>query len=199
MGVPSTTRTIISRAEKCIRTTGVPAARAPCRRSRWITVSTPTSVIRSLSMSTCTCHQASAGVRGQYIAHCSRAVSILSRIRCRCGSPRRLRLESIDRQHQDTIALLCGPLVLFAISAGSERPRRSELLATRQVAQRRWETSVASGSVTFLPYVAIDQEQYSTFVTLAGGDLACTAIDARCAPPSQWPTRCPFAFECERG
>jgi DUF1680 family protein len=86
--------------------------------------------------------------------------------------PRRLRLESIDRQHPDTVALLCGPLVLFAISgsAGSERPqpRRSELLATRQVAQRRWETSVATASVTFLPYVAIDQEQYSTFVTLAG-------------------------------
>jgi len=41
--------------------------------------------------------------------------------------PRRLRLESVDR--------LCGPLVLFAISAGSERPRprRTELLATRQV------------------------------------------------------------------
>src|SRR5882762_6274224 len=47
--------------------------------------------------------------------------------------PRRLRLESVDR--------LCGPLVLFAISAGSERPRprRTELLATRQVAQRRYE------------------------------------------------------------
>jgi uncharacterized protein len=83
--------------------------------------------------------------------------------------PRRLRLESIDRQHPDTVALLCGPLVLFAISAGSERPqpRRSELLATRQVAQRRWETSVATASVTFLPYVVIDQEQYSTYVTLA--------------------------------
>jgi DUF1680 family protein len=84
--------------------------------------------------------------------------------------PRRLRLESIDRQHPDTVAVLCGPLVLFAISAGSERPqpRRSELLATRQVAQRRWETSVASAAVTMLPYVAIDQEQYSTFMTPVG-------------------------------
>jgi DUF1680 family protein len=82
--------------------------------------------------------------------------------------PRNVRLESVDRQHPDTVALLCGPLVLFAISAGSKRPRRSELLATRQVAQRRWETHVASTSVTFLPYVAIDQEQYSTFLRLAG-------------------------------
>jgi len=84
--------------------------------------------------------------------------------------PRRPRLEPVDRQHPDTVALLCGPLVLFAISAGgaSPRPRRSELLATRQVTQRRWETNAASAAVTFLPYVAIDQEQYSTFVTLAG-------------------------------
>jgi DUF1680 family protein len=83
--------------------------------------------------------------------------------------PRRMYLESIDRQHPDTVALLCGPLVLFAISAGSERlrPQRAELLATPQAAQRRWETSVASAPVTFLPYVAIDQEQYSTFLTLA--------------------------------
>jgi uncharacterized protein len=84
--------------------------------------------------------------------------------------PRRMRLESVDRQRPDTVALLCGPLVLFAIGAGSEplRPRRAELLAARQVAQRRWETRVASASVTLLAYVAIDQEQYSTFLTLAG-------------------------------
>jgi hypothetical protein len=40
-------------------------------------------------------------------------------------------------------------------------------MATRQVAQRRRETSVASAAVTFLPYLAIGQEQYSTFVTPA--------------------------------
>jgi DUF1680 family protein len=89
--------------------------------------------------------------------------------RIELGLPRRIRLESVDRQRPDTVALLCGPLVLFAIGAGSEppRPRRAELLAARQVAQRRWETRVASAAVTLLPYVAIDQEQYSTFLTLA--------------------------------
>ena len=84
--------------------------------------------------------------------------------------PRRLQLQSIDRQHPDTVALSCGPLVLFAISAGGERPRprRAELLLARQVAQRRWEASVAGAAVTLLPYVAIDEEEYSTFLTLAG-------------------------------
>jgi uncharacterized protein len=84
--------------------------------------------------------------------------------------PRRLQLESINRQHPETVALSCGPLVLFAISAGAERPRprRAELLAARQVAQQRWETSVAGTAMTLLPYVTIDQEEYSTFQTLAG-------------------------------
>jgi hypothetical protein len=83
--------------------------------------------------------------------------------------PRRLRLESIDRQHPDTVALLCGPLVLFAISGDREppRPRRSELLAARQIAPRRWEASIGSVPVTFLPYLAIEEEQYSTLLTLA--------------------------------
>jgi uncharacterized protein len=84
--------------------------------------------------------------------------------------PRRLRLEPIDRQHPETVALACGPLVLFALGAASEPPRlqRTELLATRQVAERRWETRAGSTPLTFLPYVAIDDEAYSTFVTLAG-------------------------------
>jgi uncharacterized protein len=83
--------------------------------------------------------------------------------------PRRLRLEAVDEPHPRTVALLCGPLVLFAIGGGERaQPRRAELLAARQVTQRRWETSVASATVTFLPYVAIDQERYSTFLTLSG-------------------------------
>jgi DUF1680 family protein len=84
--------------------------------------------------------------------------------------PRRLRLEAIDRQHPDTVALLCGPLVLFPLGAEAARarPLRAELMAARQTAPRRWETTLAATSLTFLPYVAIDDEQYSTFLSVAG-------------------------------
>jgi DUF1680 family protein len=84
--------------------------------------------------------------------------------------PRRLRLEPVDAQHPDTVALLCGPLVLFALSGGAamSQPRRGELLAARQTGRRRWEASVSGASVTLLPYVAIDEEPYTTFLTLAG-------------------------------
>ena len=83
--------------------------------------------------------------------------------------PRTLRLEPIDRRHPDTVALLAGPLVLFPISAGGERPSltRSDLLAVRQIEPRRWATRAASAPLTLLPYVAIDEEEYSTFLTVS--------------------------------
>jgi uncharacterized protein len=83
--------------------------------------------------------------------------------------PRTLRLEPIDRRHPDTVALLAGPLVLFPINAGGEHSslRRSDLLAVRQVEPRRWATRAASAPLTFLPYVAIDEEEYSTFLTVS--------------------------------
>ena len=82
--------------------------------------------------------------------------------------PRALRLEPLVRRHPDTVALLCGPLVLFPVRADGEppRPQRAELLAARQLAPRRWEAPVGSTPVTLLPYVAIDREKYTTAMTL---------------------------------
>jgi uncharacterized protein len=81
--------------------------------------------------------------------------------------PRRLRLEAVDPGHPGTVALLCGPLVLFPIDGAGERPppRRAELLSARQAAPRRWEAQVGAAPLTFLPFVAIDEEPYSTYLT----------------------------------
>lgn len=83
--------------------------------------------------------------------------------------PRRLRLEPLDSRHAQLVALMSGPLVLFPIDGAPERPRpqRAELLSARQVAPRRWEAQVGSAALTFLPFVAIDEEPYSTYLTLA--------------------------------
>jgi uncharacterized protein len=76
--------------------------------------------------------------------------------------PRKLRLEPIDSRHATTVALLCGPLVLFSIRGGGSQPSlsRSELLAAKQTQPQVWETR----SQKFLPYVAINDEQYSTYM-----------------------------------
>lgn len=80
--------------------------------------------------------------------------------------PRKLRLEPISPQHPGTVALLCGPLVLFAISNGDRHPSvvRTQLLAARQTSMRAWQAGTAPDLINFLPYVAIDDEQYSTYL-----------------------------------
>ena len=80
--------------------------------------------------------------------------------------PRRLRLEPIDATHPDTVALVCGPLVLFAVHDGDVAPAasRRDLLAARQIAARTWAAGDGAGSLTLLPFVAIDAERYSTYL-----------------------------------
>jgi DUF1680 family protein len=80
--------------------------------------------------------------------------------------PRKMRLEPIDPQHPETVALLCGPLVLFAITGNDGRPSltRAQLLAASQTGKQAWEASAAPGPMKMLPYVVIDEEQYSTYL-----------------------------------
>jgi uncharacterized protein len=84
--------------------------------------------------------------------------------------PRHLAVSAVDAHHPDTVALSCGPLVLFPlVPAGMPpRPTRAELLAARQIETQRWQMSVAGAPVTLLPYVAIDAQPYATFLELAG-------------------------------
>ena len=80
--------------------------------------------------------------------------------------PRPLRLEAIDAQHSNTAALLCGPLVLFAIVSDGETPQatRRQLLAATQTGKQAWTVHKASTPLTFLPFVAIDEQRYSTYL-----------------------------------
>jgi len=79
---------------------------------------------------------------------------------------RKLRLESIDTKHAGTVALLCGPLVLFPVR-DQDAPllmAKTQLLSAKQTQPRLWQ----AGSQRFLPYVAINDEQYSTYVQVTG-------------------------------
>jgi DUF1680 family protein len=79
--------------------------------------------------------------------------------------PRKMRMESIDPQHPETVVLLCGPLVLFAITNGTAFTiTRAQLLAAKQTGTQTWETTATSGRMKLLPYIAIDEEQYSTYL-----------------------------------
>jgi hypothetical protein len=75
----------------------------------------------------------------------------------------KMRLEAIDPQHPQTVALLFGPLVLFAITAARPALTAAELLGASRVDERTWQIKTASGPIKMLPFTEIEEEQYSTY------------------------------------
>lgn len=81
--------------------------------------------------------------------------------------PLKVRLESLDRRNSDTVAVLSGPLVLFPINAHLAKITRQQLLAATRVGAGTWRTSIGEQSVTLVPFTAIGDEPYSTYVNVA--------------------------------
>jgi len=77
------------------------------------------------------------------------------------------RLEPLDTTHQDIVALLSGPLVLFPIGKPAPKPSRLELLSARAASPGKWQIAAANGPVNLLPFFSIDEEPYSTYFKLS--------------------------------
>jgi uncharacterized protein len=75
-----------------------------------------------------------------------------------------IRLEPIDPQHPQTVALLFGPLVLFAITDTQPLLARADLLAAKRMDQRSWQVKTAGVPIKMLPFTDIEEEQYSTYM-----------------------------------
>jgi len=85
--------------------------------------------------------------------------------------PLRMRLEAIDAQHSDTVALLRGPLVLMAVKKEQATPlptvTRKQLLTAKRVSERQWEVASVSGPITMLPFTWMGSRPYSTYVKVS--------------------------------
>jgi DUF1680 family protein len=81
--------------------------------------------------------------------------------------PMTTRLEAIDPEHAGTVALLQGPLVLFAITDGEPGVTRAQLLAAKKTGSQSWQVETASGAMKMLPFTAIGDERYSTYVRVS--------------------------------
>ncbi|MGB6744897.1 MAG: beta-L-arabinofuranosidase domain-containing protein [Terracidiphilus sp.] len=85
--------------------------------------------------------------------------------------PLKMRLEPIDPQHADTVALLRGPLVLMAAKENQSAPlpslTRQQLLAARRVSGRQWQVTSANGPVTMLPFTWLGSRPYTTYINVS--------------------------------
>ncbi len=82
--------------------------------------------------------------------------------------PLPVRLEAIDPQHPNTVAVMRGPLVLFAIKPEQDTPMpafdRNALLGIRQVSQRLWEAPAGNSTFRFAPFTELGDQPYTTYL-----------------------------------
>lgn len=79
--------------------------------------------------------------------------------------PLPLRLEPIDAEHPDCVALLRGPLALFAVAAIIPSIPRQQLLAARQISgQPAWQVETAAGPVRMMPFTELGDGPYSAYI-----------------------------------
>jgi DUF1680 family protein len=76
-----------------------------------------------------------------------------------------LRLVPIDAGHPDVVALVRGPVALFAIEPQAAKMTKAQLLAAQRVsaASGDWEVATDAGKVVMRPYPAIKDEQYRLY------------------------------------
>jgi DUF1680 family protein len=77
-----------------------------------------------------------------------------------------MQLVPIDAGHRDLVALVRGPVALFAIEPGSARFTRQQLLGAQQVGSD-WVVTTVSGKVTMRPFAQIKEERYRLYNQLS--------------------------------
>jgi hypothetical protein len=79
-------------------------------------------------------------------------------------------LEPVDPQHPNLMAVVHGPLALFAVGPVPEKIGSRELLAASQVSagSTDWQAKSAVGTLTLRPFTAIDNEHYRLYLKIEG-------------------------------
>jgi DUF1680 family protein len=76
-----------------------------------------------------------------------------------------LRLVPLDAQHPNLVALVRGPVALFAIEPGAAKPTRQQLLAAQSAggSSSDWMVATDGGTVAMRPFPAIKTERYRLY------------------------------------
>jgi DUF1680 family protein len=104
-------------------------------------------------------------VPGKFLA-LQRSWKTGDRIEFEIGMP--LRLEAIDDQNLNTVALVHGPVALFAVGDIPPKLRRSKLLAANTASQssQDWLVDSDRRKLTLRPFAAIGDEEYRLYHTV---------------------------------
>ena len=81
-----------------------------------------------------------------------------------------LRLEQVDNENANRVALMHGPIALFGVGEIPSRISRKELLAATRVSPSGpdWTVRTESGTLTLRPFASIMSENYRLYQTVTG-------------------------------
>jgi hypothetical protein len=81
-----------------------------------------------------------------------------------------LRLEAVDDQNPNRVALMHGPVALFGVAPIPSRITRSQLLAATRVTPmgEDWSVRTDSGTLTLRPFSSIMSETYRLYQLVEG-------------------------------
>ena len=77
--------------------------------------------------------------------------------------PLKARLEALDPQHPDMVALVVGPIVLFALT-DPETVTRAQLLAVKKMVPQVWHVDLGRRIMKMMPFTAIEDQEYTTYL-----------------------------------
>ena len=78
-----------------------------------------------------------------------------------------MRLQSIDPDHPNTVAVVRGPLVLFAVGGITASVSRQQLLAAeRRSKEAAWRVTTSRGAMLLRPFSSIGDEPYRTYLNV---------------------------------
>jgi len=80
--------------------------------------------------------------------------------------PMKARLEAVDPQHADTVALVVGPVVLFAVTDSQPKITRAQLLAVKKMVPEVWHVDIGNGVMKMMPFTAIEDQPYTTYLRI---------------------------------
>jgi uncharacterized protein len=78
--------------------------------------------------------------------------------------PMNPRIEVLDQTHPETVAVMVGPRVLFALSSDPVVTSRAHALAVQQAEESEWKMETASGPVKLVPFTSVGDRIYLTYI-----------------------------------
>jgi DUF1680 family protein len=81
--------------------------------------------------------------------------------------PSKLRVEAIDAAHPEVVALMRGPLVLFAKTESQPRLTREQVLGARRSAGAEWVIDTGEGPLRMVPFTEVGDAAYTTYLKLS--------------------------------